>query len=122
MHVSVLGRVWEWARRVGWVFIGVAVMALGVWVVVKARLAGTSDAFNRWTGWANVLALPVGGLGVALVAFEKAAAVRRTKLSDSSDSDMDRVLSGLARRLGQEWADEAVRREVMRPAPVLVSW
>jgi hypothetical protein len=98
-------------------------MALSLWVVFKAYLAATpvtpGEEFNRWAGWANVFALPVGAFGVMLAAFEKAFIGRG---SPPGRVSARLVLADLARRLEQEWGGEAARREVTRPAPVLVSW
>ena len=68
----------------------------------------------RWFPWA----------AWALVAAVAAATIRihlRQSLSVAGGSDADAV-SDLAARLKQVWSDEAVRREVTRPAPVQVSW
>ncbi|MEV4706207.1 NACHT domain-containing protein [Actinoplanes sp. NPDC049316] len=68
----------------------------------------------RWFPWA----------AWALVAAVAAATVRihiRQSPSVVVGSDAE-VVSDLAARLGRVWSDEAVRREVTRPAPVLVSW
>lgn len=58
----------------GWIMIGVAVLVPGAWVVVEAATVNSSDAFDRWAGWANILALPVAALGTAIVLFDRARA------------------------------------------------
>ena len=71
--MCVVKRRWlEWARRAGWTLIAVGVLLLGCWVIWRAFDARTPEEFDRWVGWANVLALPVGGLGTALVLLDKA--------------------------------------------------
>ena len=57
--------------RWGWALIGLAIIGLSLWVVGKAVGADTPEAFSRWTGWANILALPVAALGVALVLIDR---------------------------------------------------
>jgi hypothetical protein len=57
--------------RWGWVLIGLAIIGLSLWIVGKALGADTPEAFSRWTGWANILALPVAALGVALVLINR---------------------------------------------------
>lgn len=58
----------------GWIMIGIAVLMPGAWVVVQAATVNSIDAFNRWAGWANILALPVATLGTAIVLFDRARA------------------------------------------------
>jgi hypothetical protein len=111
----------DWARRAGWALIGVALLALAGWVMIRALIAQHNpDEFQRWTNWSNILALPVGAVGTALVVLEKAT--RRPKPMPVGDRRVERALADLAVRVGGDWADEAVRREVTRPAPVLVRW
>ncbi|MBQ0994829.1 hypothetical protein KBX08_32770 [Micromonospora sp. H61] len=55
----------------GWFLLAIAIVVVGLWVVWKAAGAGSDTAFDHWVGWANVLALPIGALGVALVLFDR---------------------------------------------------
>ncbi|GGN84174.1 hypothetical protein GCM10010112_63240 [Actinoplanes lobatus] len=57
-------------RLIGWLAVAIGLVALGLWVVLAAA-TGTSD-FERWVGWANILALPVGAIGTALVIYDRA--------------------------------------------------
>lgn len=57
--------------RWGWALVGLSIIGLALWVVGKALGANTPEAFSRWTGWANILALPVAALGVALVLIDR---------------------------------------------------
>ncbi|WP_141955440.1 NACHT domain-containing protein [Actinoallomurus bryophytorum] len=48
-----------------------AVVLLAATILVRAWLAGGSDEFNRWVGWANVWGLGVSAFGVVLVVADK---------------------------------------------------
>ncbi|GAA0711086.1 hypothetical protein GCM10010199_08100 [Dactylosporangium roseum] len=107
-------------RRAGWGLFGAAVLLPGVWVVAQA--AGATDStFDRWVGWANIHALWVGGLGIALIAFDKVAA-RPVERAAVDEEKVQRAVTDLAARIEREWAAEAALRDVTRPAPVRVSW
>ena len=68
----------------------------------------------RWFPWAAwVLAAMVAAVTVRVHLRQSPSVVV------GSDAE---AVSDLAARLKQVWSDEAVRREVTRPAPVLVSW
>ena len=58
-------------RRGGWFLIAVGTVGLAVWVVTRALGATTDDEFDRWVGWANVLALLLTGIGTALVIIDR---------------------------------------------------
>jgi hypothetical protein len=58
-------------RRGGWVLVAVGVVGLSLWIVARALHASTDNDFGRWVGWANVLALPLGGLGTVLVILDR---------------------------------------------------
>ena len=93
---------------------------VGGWVTVAAKLAHTQPQFDRLVGWATILAVPVGAVGVALVVFEKAS--RRSPAPSDVVQPLVQALADLAATLRSDWGQEAVLREVTRPAPVLVSW
>ena len=91
--------VWRWwrrARRLGWTLLITAVVT-GTLVVlfrglaadlaaarlsgpdaVPAELRAAADAFDRWVGWANIAALPMGLVGTVIVLIEKLARARST--------------------------------------------
>ncbi len=119
MHV-VRGRWRDWLRRAGWVLIGLAVLAVCVWILVRAFVARTPGEFQRWTNWSNILALVVGGVGVALVIFDKAG--RRARPAVASAAQIESATADLTARIERDWAEEAALREVTRPAPILVRW
>src|SRR5689334_5431476 len=114
MMCVVMRRWRERARRTGWALIGVGVLVRGCWVIVRALGARTTDTFNQWVGWANILALLVGASGTALVAFDKVARRRDTgQLAVQAAVD-------LAVEVERVWAREATLRQVdNRPAPVM---
>ncbi|MFG1954431.1 hypothetical protein [Micromonospora sp. NPDC048830] len=78
------GKWWGAARQWAWVFVGVGVVGVGLWVVTMALGARTDDGFDRWVGWANILALPVGALGTALVLLERASRRRSAPTGDGT--------------------------------------
>lgn len=59
------------ARIVGWVGVALALLAVSTLVVLRALAAGSPDSFTTWVGWANVFALPVGAIGVAIVIVDR---------------------------------------------------
>jgi thioredoxin-like negative regulator of GroEL len=110
-------------RRTGWVLIGIGVLALGCWVVLRAVGAPNTDVFNGWVGWANIFALPVGALGTALVTFDNATRRRSADQTAAADQPVERVKEDLAVEVERVWAREATLRRVdNRPAPVTVRW
>ncbi|TDC78742.1 hypothetical protein E1193_20225, partial [Micromonospora sp. KC606] len=64
---------WNTVRRTAWVLVAIGILGVGSWVVTKALGARSDATFDQWVGWANVLALPVGALGTALVLLERAS-------------------------------------------------
>jgi hypothetical protein len=71
------------AARWGWALIGLAIIGLSLWVVGKALGAHTPEAFSRWTGWANILALPVAAMGVALVLIDRSKPAKSVRPAKS---------------------------------------
>lgn len=69
--------------RWGWALIGLVIIGLGLWVVGEALGAHTPEAFNRWTGWAVILALPIAALGVALVLIDRSKPAKPVSAADS---------------------------------------
>ncbi|WP_436531880.1 hypothetical protein [Actinoplanes sp. HUAS TT8] len=120
--MDVVHRRRAWMSRLGWTLIGVALLVVSLWVVVSTMRARTPDEFNRWVGWANVLALVVGALGTALVAFDKAGQRRDHSAPDGSGEVSERCLAELGSAIEQVWSREAVIRQVGPPAPVMVRW
>ncbi|MBW4704654.1 hypothetical protein [Micromonospora sp. RL09-050-HVF-A] len=108
-------------RPLRMVLLGVA--ALGASVVVwvwwqppalpKLGWGGTEQA-----SWIVSMVLGVAGTVATMVGT---AATVRSAQSPASLGDVG-VVADLAARLERDWAEEAVRREVTRPAPLRVSW
>ncbi|MFC4066721.1 hypothetical protein [Actinoplanes subglobosus] len=119
-----MNRRWrEGLRRTGWVLVGVGVLGLGCWVVWKAFGAPDADGFERWVGWANVFALPVGGLGIALVALDKAIRTSNENKEVAADQLAEQAMADLGSEVDRIWTREATLRRVdNRPAPVTVRW
>ena len=57
----------------GWGLLALAVVMVAVVVTVGALRARGTEVFNRWVGWATVMAVPVAAVGVVLVLWEKIA-------------------------------------------------
>ncbi|PWK33311.1 NACHT domain-containing protein [Actinoplanes xinjiangensis] len=129
--------VWRWwrrASRVGWILFGVAVVAAGLVVLgsalladlAVARLAGpdadpadlaaAKDEFDRWTGWANIIALPVGGAGIAIIAVEKFLRSRSTVTDDGP------LIRALTADVENTIRRELDYRQAGDPAPIVVRW
>jgi hypothetical protein len=61
-------------RTAGWFVLVAGLLWISAWVVANAIIAG--DDFQKWVGWANVLALPTSAVGVVLVIFDRTRASR----------------------------------------------
>lgn len=109
----------SWGRRTSWFLLGVAMIAVTAWVVVRAVLADTPEELQLWTNWANVVALPVGLVSAVWLAFDRA---RKASPTAPGGQRLDRVIEDLTHRLERDWAEEAVLREVTRPRPIRVRW
>ncbi|SCG39354.1 hypothetical protein [Micromonospora coxensis] len=79
------GQRWNGVRRGAWVLVAVGIVGVGSWVVTKALGARTAADFDQWVGWANVLALPVGAVGTALVLLDRATRRRNGAATPPSD-------------------------------------
>ena len=110
-----------WVPRVGWALVGIALLALGGWVLARASAAHTAEDFQRWTNWANIFALLVGVVGTAMLAFDKSKGAKVLPEAPNSQQ-IGQVVEDLSDRLERNWAEEAVLREVTRPRPVRVRW
>ncbi|MEV4279875.1 NACHT domain-containing protein [Actinoplanes xinjiangensis] len=129
--------VWRWWRRagrVGWILLGVAVVAGGLVVLGSALLAdlavarpagpdadpadlaAAKDEFDRWTGWANIIALPVGGAGIAIIAVEKFLRSRSTVTDDGP------LIRALTTDVENTVRRELDYRQAGDPAPIVVRW
>ncbi|GAA0588933.1 hypothetical protein GCM10010172_87390 [Paractinoplanes ferrugineus] len=127
-------RWWRWIRWLGWLLLGVAAVAVSVLVVVRAWIADVTvadltaahanpdaieaakDAFDRWTGWANIIALPAGAAGLIILAVEKL--IR----SFGTFGDGDRLAAELAASVLNTTSAELVYRQARNPAPIVVRW
>jgi len=56
-------------RVLGWILVAVFLVGAGLWVVAMA--IGDKGRFDHWVGWANILALPAGAIGTALVIYDR---------------------------------------------------
>ncbi|MGB2568684.1 hypothetical protein ACPFP2_09580 [Micromonospora citrea] len=66
--------------------VAIGIVGVGSWVVTKALGARAGADFDQWVGWANVLALPVGALGTALVLLDRATRHRAgSRPADNAD-------------------------------------
>ncbi len=60
-------------RAAGWGLLILAVVVVTVVVTAGAFRAHGDAAFNRWVGWATVVAVPLAAIGVMLALWEKVA-------------------------------------------------
>ena len=58
-------------RAVGWGLLALAVAAAAVIVTVGGFRAQGAAAFNRWVGWATIVAVPLAAAAVLLVLWPK---------------------------------------------------
>ncbi|BCL17036.1 NACHT domain-containing protein [Micromonospora sagamiensis] len=91
-----------------------------MWILVRAVAADGPEEFKRWGEWAAILAALSGSLGIIIQVWGKRA--RRVDPPVVDEDRIGRAVADLAGRIRRDWAEEAVRREVTRPAPVLVRW
>ena len=61
---------------IGWGLVAVGVIVVSVLVTSGAIRAHGQTAFNRWVGWATIVAVPFAAIGIVLVIFEKIARSR----------------------------------------------
>jgi hypothetical protein len=116
-------------RRSGWALFMVGLMGLALGLPVATWLhQDNSDVFNRYVGWANVLAASLGAIGLGLVIMDRLHAERdlsSAKLGEIADQLSVQVLRAegwqLARLLGTDELDyraASVTLERIRPAGV----
>jgi hypothetical protein len=58
-------------RGLGWGLVAAGVIAVSMLVIIGAISAHGDVAFNRWVGWATIIALPFAAIGIVLVLVEK---------------------------------------------------
>lgn len=58
-------------RGLGWGLVAAGVIAVSILVIIGAISAHGDVAFNRWVGWATIIALPFAAIGIVLVLVEK---------------------------------------------------
>ncbi|WP_433131289.1 NACHT domain-containing protein [Micromonospora sp. CA-240977] len=88
--------------------------------MAKALHADSPEEFQRWGAWADIVAALSGAVATVILVWEKLA--RRADPPVVDEERIGQAVADLASRIRTDWAEEAVRREVTRPAPVLVHW
>ncbi|MET8043724.1 NACHT domain-containing protein [Micromonospora sp. NPDC005215] len=114
------GRRRDTVRRAGHILFCVGLLAAIMSIVVKALDADGPEELQRWGTWADIIAALSGTVATVILVWEKRA--RRADPPVVDEDRIGRALADLASRIRADWAEEAVRREVTRPAPVLVHW
>src|SRR4051794_33181610 len=98
-------------------------------VVIAAMLAvatniATAQPLPQWAWLSNRPLLWSLVAGLTLVAV--VLAVMQHRLADEpaprSSDDLDAAATNLATTVGQQWADEAARRQLRNPDPIRVRW
>ena len=104
-------------RSRGWVPSPATALLLSVAFALVGNMATNTvdppDSWRwwPWAVWAAVVLLVAGSVWV-----------QRLQVRPPDVVPDDRIVADLAARIERDWAAEAVRREVTRPAPLLVSW
>ncbi|MBP2704233.1 hypothetical protein JOL79_10465 [Microbispora sp. RL4-1S] len=113
----------RWVRR-GLVLLTGAAMLLAFTPVIRAVAASSDDEFNRWVGWANILALPPGviGLGLTVLGWALASkAILAGELDREADLLAERMLTayvdGLKQMIDGD-VEEAIRLSLVSDEPV----
>lgn len=91
-------------RVTGWALLGVAIAVVAIVVTAGALRAHGTDAFNRWTGWATIAALPILASSVILLLWDKI-----TGESSAEAIDATRAADVLARLALSRSADQRSR-------------
>src|SRR4051794_2733686 len=87
-------RGWSWLRRLGGLLVGVGLLLLAFGLPLRAW-GKTGDEFNRWVGWANILGLSVGAVGLLLTFIDRrrqAREVSSERLTRAADALTTEVL------------------------------
>lgn len=104
-------------RSARWVPSPVTALLLSVAIALAGNMAtNVVQPPESWDWWPWAVWTVVGLLVAASVWVQYA---QSRPVLGSLDAG---VMTDLAKRLEEDWADEAVRREVTRPAPLRVSW
>ncbi|GAB3898226.1 hypothetical protein GCM10027612_55960 [Microbispora bryophytorum subsp. camponoti] len=125
-----MGAMWLRVAESRWMRMGVVLLtsagALLVFTPVVRAMASSSDGeFNRWVGWANILALPIGFAGLALAALGWLLRPRRLSADDLdgvadvlAEGMLHAYLDGLKQMIGGDVGD-AIRLSLLsdEPAP-----
>ncbi|MEU7912375.1 NACHT domain-containing protein [Microbispora bryophytorum] len=125
-----MGAIWLRVAESRWMRMGVVLLtsagALLVFTPVVRAMASSSDGeFNRWVGWANILALPIGFAGLALAALGWLLRPRRLSADDLdgvadvlAEGMLHAYLDGLKQMIGGDVGD-AIRLSLLsdEPAP-----
>ncbi|GGN21633.1 tetratricopeptide (TPR) repeat protein [Actinoplanes campanulatus] len=95
----------------------IAALLAGVALALAGNMAtNTVNPPGDWWWWPWAVWSAVAALAAAVVWIERA------RHRAGPGPDLDRVVADLLAPIENAWAAEAVRREVTRPAPVLVRW
>ncbi|MBB4754212.1 NACHT domain-containing protein [Actinoplanes lobatus] len=95
----------------------IAALLAGVALALAGNMAtNTVNPPDSWWWWPWAVWSAVAALVAAVVWIERA------RHRAGPGPDLDRVAADLLAPIENAWAGEAVRREVTRPAPVLVRW
>ncbi|MEU4474964.1 NACHT domain-containing protein [Micromonospora sp. NPDC023888] len=114
------GRRRDTVRRTGYILFCAGLLVAAMSSVVKALVADSPGELQRWGTWPENIAALSTAVATIILLWEK-----RAPRADPPVVDEDRIgraVADLAIRIRADWAEEAVRREVTRPAPVLVHW
>jgi NACHT domain len=92
-------------RPVGWLLLGVGLLAFSIAFVLRSAGAHDPDQFNRLVGWANILGCVLAAAGLAMTAMDRSAVGRRPDTSDPALRVVEGQLAAVV--LGEESTQRA---------------
>lgn len=107
------------ARQAGWALLGLALLVVAGWVVLRAAgVRGLPAAFQYWTNWSNVLALPISAIMGAVLTFDRIASLRGSVALDTEQRErvVDDLSSSIDQRVPDVIGPDALPGRVARQA------
>ncbi|MFG2046610.1 NACHT domain-containing protein [Micromonospora sp. NPDC048935] len=103
--------------RITYILAGVGLFVVAVVFLANSGVADTPEEVQRWGTWVGIVLALLQG---AILLLERIPGRADAPVVDEGQTR--RVLTDLATQIEADWAAEAARQEVTRPAPMLVHW